>query len=335
GLHELSRRPQHTRSQSGGGQAGRFPAHHRDARGECTHSARDAIRLTMRDANIRIVDSQGVSADLRDGCLHALTDRGNPGDNLDRAVLADLDTNGVEWPKSAFLNKHRDAGTNFLAVLTTLAQRFLKFGPAGSLERLVEQERVVARIVDNLRSECFESEPVRHRTFADEVALADFYCVQVHFRSNCVQQPFADKRRFVAAGRAIGPAWRLVGQPNAADGAVSRNKIGSGQHGGREVRNGRRMSTHISAVIVEEFVLDTEYAPPSIDRGAHTMMLFARMVGGDQMLAAVLDPLYWTFEIQRGGANQNVFRIDFPANAEPTADVTFIQLHGFLRAAQH
>ena len=75
-----------------------------------------------------------------------------------------------------------------------------------------------------------------------------------------------------------------------ADRAVGRHAIGAGQHGGGEIGHGRRMRAHIGAVIVEKFVLDTKDVALHIDGGADAMMLFARMIGGDQVLAPVLDP---------------------------------------------
>ena len=75
-----------------------------------------------------------------------------------------------------------------------------------------------------------------------------------------------------------------------ADGAVGRHAIGPGQHGGGKVGHGRRMRAHIGAVVVEKFIIDAEDVALRIDGGAHAMMLVTRMIGGDQVLAAVFDP---------------------------------------------
>ena len=120
-----------------------------------------------------------------------------------------------------------------------------------------------------------------------------------------------------------------------ADGAVGRHAIGAGQHGGGEVGNGRGVRAHIGAVVVEELIVDAEDAAFCVDGGADVMVLLARMIGGDQMLAAVLDPFDRPAEFQRGGADQHVFGIDFAADAEAAADMAFVELNGFRRAAQH
>ena len=65
------------------------------------------------------------------------------------------------------------------------------------------------------------------------------------------------------------------------------------------------------------------------------MMLLARMIGCDQMLAPVLDPFDRTLELQRGGTDQNIFGINFAANAESAADMTFVELNGIVFAPQH
>src|SRR5512136_354777 len=59
------------------------------------------------------------------------------------------------------------------------------------------------------------------------------------------------------------------------------------------------------------------------------------MIGRDQMLASILDPFDWAFELERSGADQNVFRINFSTNAEPAADVTFVELNGSFFPPQH
>ena len=41
---------------------------------------------------------------------------------------------------------------------------------------------------------------------------------------------------------------------------------------------------------MKELVIERQNAPVAIDRGADAMLLLARMVGGDQMLAPILDP---------------------------------------------
>ena len=78
----------------------------------------------------------------------------------------------------------------------------------------------------------------------------------------------------------------------------------------------------IGALVVEEFVLEAEDAP--IARRPPTrsaMALLARMIGGHQMLAPVLDPFDRPPEPQRGEADQHILGIKLAANAEAAADM--------------
>ena len=118
-------------------------------------------------------------------------------------------------------------------------------------------------------------------------------------------------------------------------GAVGRHAIGAGQHRRGKVGHGRGVRAHIGAVVVEELILDAEDAAFCVDGRAHLVRLLARMIGGDQVLAPVLDPLDRRFELQRGGANQHVLRIKFAADAEAAADMALVKLHGVPRPAEH
>ena len=95
------------------------------------------------------------------------------------------------------------------------------------------------------------------------------------------------------------------------------------------------MGAHVGALIVKYFILDRENAPVAIDGGADVMLLLARMVGGDQMLAAILDPLDRPPHAQRRGAHQNVLRIKLAANAETAADMAFVEVNRRRGASKH
>ena len=150
-----------------------------------------------------------------------------------------------------------------------------------------------------------------------------------------VEQPLAHEGALEPAGRAVGSARRLVGQPDMRIGAIGWNAIGTRQHRRGEIGDGRRVGAHVGALIVKYFVLDRENAPVTIDGGADVMLLLARMIGGDQMLAAILDPLDRPPHAQRRGAYQNVLRIELAANAETAADMTLIEVNRRCGASKH
>src|SRR5260221_5761063 len=283
----------------------------------------------MNDTDIAVVDTEGIGADLRNDGFHALANGCDASDHLDDSVELDFYAHSVEWSKSALLNKHSHAGADFLALLAARAQSFLKPHPISRFECRVEQQRVVAGVVGDFCAESVESERVRHGALTNEIALANLYGVDADLRGNRVHQPLADKGGFVGAGRAIRATGRFVCEANVADGTISRHAIRPWQHCGGEIRHSRGVRAHISAVVVKEFVFDSKDVALRIDRSADAMILLARMIGGDQMFAAVLYPFDWTFEFQRCGTYQNVFGINLAANAEPAAHVAFVEVDGF------
>ena len=95
------------------------------------------------------------------------------------------------------------------------------------------------------------------------------------------------------------------------------------------------MGAHIGALIVKEFAVDGEQAALRIDCGAYVKMLLPRVIGGEQMLAPVFDPLHRPSQPQRGEADENVLGVEFAAYAEAAADVAFVQMHRRGRAAEH
>ena len=120
-----------------------------------------------------------------------------------------------------------------------------------------------------------------------------------------------------------------------ADRPVGRHPIRARQHGGGEVRHGRGVGAHIGALVVEERIIDGEDMPRCVDRGADAMRLLARVIGGDQVLAPILDPLHRAAEGEGGDADQQILGIELAANTEAAADVAFVKLHARRCAAQH
>src|SRR5690242_15941376 len=110
-------------------------------------------------------------------------------------------------------------------------------------------------------------------------------------------------------------------------GTIAWYPIGAGQHAGGEIEHARAMGAHIGALVVEEDVLDPEDAAIGIDRGAHLMALLARMIGGDEMLVAILDPLDGAAQPQRAEAGQHVLGVKLAAHAKAAADMALVEMH--------
>src|SRR5258708_38464437 len=95
------------------------------------------------------------------------------------------------------------------------------------------------------------------------------------------------------------------------------------------------MGAHIGALRMEELVVDSQHAAMGIHRGTQQMALLARMIGGEEMLAPVLDPLHRPPEAQCGNGGKHVFRIELAADAKTAADMAFLEMDGFRFAAKH
>ena len=54
------------------------------------------------------------------------------------------------------------------------------------------------------------------------------------------------------------------------------------------------MRAHVSALIVKEFGVDGEDFSLCVDRSLDGVMLLARVIAGDEVLAAIRDPFYGT-----------------------------------------
>ena len=143
----------------------------------------------------------------------------------------------------------------------------------------------------------------RHFVDRDGVALSNFDRIELEFMRNGVDQPLAHEGGLEAAGRAIGRGRRLVGEAEMADRAIgARHAIGSRQHAARHHRDAGCVGAHIGAVVVKDHVVDGEDFAVVGDGRAHLMMLVARMIGGDEMLAAILDPFHRPLELHRSDA---------------------------------
>ena len=64
-----------------------------------------------------------------------------------------------------------------------------------------------------------------------------------------------------------------------AGGAIGRHAIGPWQHGRGEVGHGGGVRAHVSAVVVEKFVIDCKDLAARIDSRADLVVLLARVIG--------------------------------------------------------
>ena len=94
------------------------------------------------------------------------------------------------------------------------------------------------------------------------------------------------------------------------------------------------MRAHIGPVVVKEFVFDPKNATLRINRGPDAVDLFARMVGRNQVFTPILNPFDRPAKSQCGSADQNIFGVELPTDAEPATNVTLVKLNGIRRPLQ-
>ena len=287
---------------------------------------RDAVGLAVDHAAAPVIDAERVGGDLRHHGFKALADRSAAGENLDRARGVDGDFHAVGRAKPALFHEHGDADADQFAGGFALLHVGVELVPIDLGEQLVQQPDIVAGVVMDFLAQRLERARVGQFRRADGIAPADFDAVHAELRGDGVDQPLAHEGGLVAAGRAIGRRRRLVGEAEMADRAVGRHPIGAGQNARRHVHDSCGMRAHIGALVVEIEVVDGEDDAVGIDRGADLVQLLARMIGGDQMLAAVLDPFHRAIEFFCGDADQHVLGIKLAADAEAAADMGFVDM---------
>ena len=65
------------------------------------------------------------------------------------------------------------------------------------------------------------------------------------------------------------------------------------------------------------------------------MQLLAGVVGGYEMLPAVLDPFDRPAEPQGRGADQDIFRVELSPNTKPSAHVSLVEYNAVWCAPEH
>ena len=113
--------------------------HHGDARGERPHAVGDLIGAPVEHADVIERSAQRVGADLGERGLHALADRGDPGDHLDPAARVDGDAHAVERAEPALLDEHAEAEPDQLPCPPAFGQRRFELVVTQVVEHALQQ----------------------------------------------------------------------------------------------------------------------------------------------------------------------------------------------------
>ena len=129
----------------------------------------------------------------------------------------------------------------------------------------------------------------------DQIAAADLDRIDADAPSGHIQRGFADER-FHRPGSAIGGKAHRVGVPAARQKAISRHLVGRPQeHVDRDIAI---RQLRIGAVVAAVVAVRGDQLAVGVERHLQHHFRLARLVGGDQVLVAILDPFQWPAEIQ-------------------------------------
>ena len=210
----------------------RAAGHHRGARGVRADAVLDAVGLSRARPAPGGSRRPSVSAQI---CAIAVAKpwptAEPPVTSSTAPVASTVIAGAVQRAEPALLDKDRDAAPDQFAGGAAAAQLGLQRLPADLRQRLVEQQRIVAGIVDDLGAE---------RVAAAGENGISAAVIRLRRRTVIRSRPSRSatasisrsrtKRALVPAGRAVGRRRRLVGQPEMADGAIGRDAVRPGQH---------------------------------------------------------------------------------------------------------
>src|SRR5581483_8689470 len=155
-------------------------------------------------------DAERVGADLREHGLDALAHRGAARVDGRGAAAGELDTGVLPARDAALLDEEGEAEPAPAAVPGPLVPPAPEPVPVEAPARLLEQQGVVAAVVDDGVPVRVRPARVRHPRRRDEVAAPQLDRVEPEPVRSDVDQPLAGEVRLVAAGRPVRARGRLA-----------------------------------------------------------------------------------------------------------------------------
>ena len=164
---------------------------------------------------------------------------------------------------------------------------------------------------------------VRELVRPDEVATPDLGAVDAELSGEDVHQALVHERRDREPDTAVGALGALVRRHRAAPRPVALDAVGPRDHA-RRARGLEEMALRVDAVrahVADDVGLEAEQAPVRARRRANAHLLVARVAGGQQVLAAILDPLDGPAQLARQPGHDDLLRVHVRLLAEAAADV--------------
>ncbi len=175
---------------------------------------------------------------------------------------------------------------------------------------------------------------IRHLGFRHEIAPAEFHAIDAEVFRRQFEQPLAEEVRLEPPRPAIGADRGLVGDEDRHLHIDIRHPIGAGQDLRHVAGAGGAVGAQIGADVGIGVPAQRQDGAVAVAGDFEIAFDVARVVGCEQMLAAVLDPFHRPADKARRERNQEILRIEFAAHAEAAADVVLDHADGLLGQAQ-
>ena len=196
------------------------------------------------------------------------------------------------------------------------------FPPAERFQTAVERLHVIAAVERVLARERLDAgQFVRHLAGTRQVAAAELGAVDAEIGGGEVEQALAEEIGLEPAGAAIGADGRLGGQRQRHRRVDVLHPVGAAQELGDIARPDGAVGAHIGADVGHRLAAQAQDRAVAVAGDPDLAARFARVRRGDQVFAAILDPLDRPAEMPGGEGNQEVLRKALAAQPEPAADI--------------
>src|SRR5215510_1416671 len=280
----------------------------------------------MDNAHVLQAHVQLIGDDLAQNSVDSLAHRVAAGVEHYFSGIVELYASIFPGSEPAGLDETTDADADGAAFFSCGRASGLQPLIADALERALELARVIAGVVDH-KVERMRAIVIGHLFGTYEVASPHVGWVEIEPASHQIHHPLTHKISFVAPGAAIGSDRRLVGKNTENIAAVIFDPVWTAQDRRRGNGWSGAVGAGIRAHIEQNFRLHGDNSPVLFDADLDPMSLLSRLVGGLQMLRAILNPTNRPAESHRGEGNQEILRIELPARAKSTTHLGFNKMN--------
>ena len=317
------------------GQQDRRARHHGGARVVGAESLADIGGRAVMDAGDRLQRAlQRIGRDLREDGLDSLADGGGADMHRHPPVRFE-DQAGVLARSGRAPFDERADGDAAMPAVDDAARDARLFPPAERFQTAVERLHVIAAVERVLARERLDAgQFVRHLAGTRQVAAAELGTVDAQIGGGEVEQALAEEISLEPARAAIGADGRFGGQRQRHRRVNVLDAVGAAQELGDVTRPDGAVGAHIGADVGHRLAAQTQDHAVAVAGDPDLAARLARVRRGDQVLAAILDPLDRLAEMPGGEGDQEVLRKALAAQPEPAADIVLHHRDGVLGEPQ-